>query len=137
MVKSGWSYIRKSDGHRAGQMFILALNTGPERADAYSGLMVAAHLNKFSIRTIQNCFDRAKIDLASKPELYSDFGLILEERESYQKAIKNFKKALGLDQNFLEAHKGLMRIFTIIGEDEKASLHKRRVEELMKIKDFG
>ena len=137
MLMTGWKLIENSDSHRAAEAFLLALWIGPERADAYWGLGVASHENKFPMEIINTCFEQAKAKLPNVAPLYTDHGRVLEERGYVKEAIIAFEKSLAIDDKQLNAHIGLYRSYKKIGDSKKTSFHKRRIEELLKIKKAG
>ena len=62
--------------------------------------------------------------------LYSDYGRVLEERNLDERAVESFKKAIAIDEDFVEAHIGLARAYTKLGDAPKAAVHIERVRAL-------
>jgi len=129
-INNGWAEIERGDPDTARGVFVSALSLFVENPRAYWGLGVASHLSGFSQQTVSACFDAAIAKLPANAALYSDFGRVLEERNLDRRAVEKFTKAVALDDGWIEAHVGLARAYTKLGDAQLAARHIEKVRKL-------
>ena len=130
LIMEGWRQVELGEPDAALDHFAASMVVGPERPDAYLGMLVAGHLAGYPDALIEDCFKRAEIGMGYAPELYSDYGRVLEERGQFEAALVQFDRALSLDPNFVAAHIGTARSYMALGNEAKAMEHAREVERL-------
>ena len=130
LIVQGWRQVQLGEHGIALDQFAASMIVGRERPDAYLGMLVAGHLAGYPDPLLETCFKRAEIGMSNVPQLYSDYGRVLEERGNPQKALGHFDKALSLDPNFVAAHIGAGRAHLALGNEAKAAEHAKAVERL-------
>jgi len=123
LVRLGWGKFGANDAASALKLFDAALNTGPERPDAYWGLAIAGHVAGRDIAAVDACFARAQALLPEVAGVFADHGRALESRGDFDAAIEKFRHALALDPEFREAHVGMARAMLAKGDDTGAQPH--------------
>ena len=130
LIVQGWRQVQLGEHGIALDQFAASMIVGRERSDAYLGMLVAGHLAGYPDALLETCFKRAEIGMANVPQLYADYGRVLEERGNPEKALVHFDKALSLDPNFVAAHVGAGRAHSALGNEAKAMEHAKAVERL-------
>lgn len=131
LIMEGWRQLEEGQPGPALDHFAASMVAGKERPDAYLGMLVAGHLAGYPDALLRDCFERAQIGMANAPELYADYGRVLEERGQPEAALVQFERALSLDPNFVAAHVGAGRSYLALGNEAKATEHAKEVERLM------
>ena len=130
LIIEGWREVYSGQSDAALDHFAASMISGQERPDAYLGMLVAGHLAGYPDALLEDCFRRAEIGMSNAPELYADYGRVLEERGRPTEALQQFEKALSLDQNSVAAHIGAGRAYLALGNEAKAMEHAKAVERL-------
>ena len=131
LIVEGWRQVYSGQSEAALDHFAASMISGQERPDAYLGMLVAGHLEGYPDALLEDCFKRAEIGMSNAPELYTDYGRVLEERGYPEAALMQFERALSLNPNFIAAHIGAGRTYLALGNAAKATEHAKEVERLM------
>ncbi len=132
MIRQGWGMIGTGEAAAASalKLFWAALNTGPERPDAYWGLAIAGHIAGRDAAAVDACFAKTQALLPGDAGAFADHGRVLEGRGAPKAAIEKFERALSIDPNLVDAHVGMARALFALGDETAAARHVERVEAL-------
>jgi Tfp pilus assembly protein PilF len=135
MVQLGWQKIGSGDPNGAVRYFNQAWLIKPDFGHIFWGFAVAGHIRGDDLEKIEGWFDTAFKTIKNSPRILSDRGRVLEERKQPEKAQTWFEQALAIDENYLPAHVGMVKIARALKDKELEDKHKKRHDEIVKKAD--
>ena len=139
LVQLGWKRLGSGDANHAIRAFNQASLLKPDFPDIYWGFAIATHIRGDELENITRWFDKTRElmkrqNIPESPRIEADQGRILEERKLPAEARPFFEKALSLDENYVIAHIGMIRVASALGDDALREKHQNIHDELTKAK---
>jgi len=131
-TRLGWSEIGKNDPNHAIRRFNQAWLIDMDFADLYWGFAVATHIRGDELEKVERWFNEAKTRIGPNPQLITDHGRVLEERNEHARARPQFEAALRLDPNYVPAHIGMVQVARALEDKPLEEKHQKLHDELVK-----
>ncbi len=130
-VKVGWHAVDQGRSLDALYYFLTALDTGPERFDAYWGIAVASHAANLEKDITDACLERASVHFSNVSPFHVDRAVVLAAREERALAQQALEKAIELDPENAKAHGMLVRFYVASGDRDGAARHNALMQKLI------
>ena len=131
-VRQGWDAFSKGDMDVAIRRFNQAWLLDPENGDLYWGFAVATHVRGDGLEQSERWFAEAERRIHNSAPLLANHGRVLDEKGEPGRAKPYFEKALAIDSNHAEAHLGMFRVLTQLGDRAGADKHLAEFKRLKK-----
>ena len=129
-VSLGWEAFDKDDLDLAIGHFNRAWLLDPDNGKIYSAFAIATHVRGDGLQTSERWFAEAERRMPNDSGLLTDHGRVLDEAGEPRRAREYFEKALALNPNDAEAHLGMVRVLTQLGDKAGADKHHAARERL-------
>lgn len=131
-VAQGWDAFDKGDLNVAIRRFNQAWLLDPENGEIYYGFALVTHLRGEGLAETERWLTKAESLMPGNVDLLSDYGQVLEDNRDPARARTYLEKALAIDPNDLDAHAGMVRVLTQLGDAAGAQKHQAEVDRLGK-----
>lgn len=126
----GWRAFAQKDYETAIRRFNQAHLIDPRRGEAYWGFALSTALRGDGVDIAERWFTEAEKRIGNASPLHSDHGRILDQNGLPQRAKAQFEIALEKDPNNVEAHIGMARVSSQLGDRATADKHLKEIERL-------
>lgn len=131
-LRRGWDAFSKGDYETAIRRFNQAHLIDQRRGEAYWGFALSTYLRGDGLEIAERWFAEAERRISNASPLHSDHGRVLDQSGQPERAKRQFEIALEKDANNVEAHVGMARVLTQLGDRAGAEKHIKEIERLRK-----
>ncbi len=129
-VRLGWERIGRNDPNGAIRRFNQAWLIMPDFPDIFWGYAIATHIRGDDLVFVERWFAKAESVITGSAQLSADHGRVLEERKMPEKARPYFEAALAIDEDYVPAHIGMIRVAEATGDNALRAAHQKQLDKL-------